>query len=834
MRGFFQHMAYKYDNETVSTMKEYCNTTKKLVHKKQRLRFLLSCRFYGIIPTHTKNTTSRINKFNCEGIREKLGKIEGIFHEKILNLEISQANVDIKVLKRELYHLKSGIKNFISATDFSSFMTNQAEREKYITVNTKQKHIEKLNTLKKKRFRELGLVLNEHWFENKTEIEIPWEYRWLLSLGKKFALPVNRKNFSPLEVIADIEQCIQNISENDQYSKEKEDARATLANKIALFNRKLKNTQKEKFILAIYNNTFRFLKRHRNIIITQSDKGNKTVVMYKKEYEEKMENLLQEKTTYRVIRSDPTNKLTKINNNIVTDLYKKELIDYTQKRILTCSAATAPRIYGLPKIHKEGIPLRPIVSSFQVPCFKLSQYLGQILRNIVSKQYNIKNSIELKNQLKSVKLEPNNILASLDVVSLFTNIPIHTAINNIMKKWNTISTYTTIPKSKFLDILKFCLHENNYFAYNNKFYNQIFGMPMGNPLSPTIADIVLDNLLDVVLADLRNKNIHIKFITKYVDDIFLVINIDDKTKILDAFNGYHHKINFTIELEKERKISYLDTTLHRQDDKISFDWYTKNIASGRIINYNSNQPKSQIINTAKNLINKVSEICDVQYNNNNMEKLTKILKDNSFPKHIINNLTKLHKFPQNNRNGNPNMNNKKYFSTKYIPGLTDSNNIKFTINKNNTILAYKPNKTLNTIFTNTKTPIEKLQQNNVVYQIPCKGDAHNNCDLVYIGTTKRCLGVRINEHMMDISKNKESTALSKHIMQTKHTPDFQNVTILNKESNAKKRYTTESLRIQQKINKTMNKKEDTDNLSAIYRFIIKNSADKEVTSGSSQ
>ena len=49
-------------------------------------------------------------------------------------------------------------------------------------------------------------------------------------------------------------------------------------------------------------------------------------------------------------------------------------------------------------------------------------------------------------------------------------------------------------------------------------------MPMGNPLSPTIADIVLDTLQDNVTSELKEQNIEIQLITKYVDDIFAIIN----------------------------------------------------------------------------------------------------------------------------------------------------------------------------------------------------------------------------------------------------------------------------------------------------------------------
>lgn len=826
MKNYFDHIALKYDNETRRTLKEYCNESKRLTQQEGRLKFILTCRSYGITPNHTKNTTTKVTQlFQCTKLKQKLRKIEYNFHKKILNLEISQTNNNIKITRRKLFHLKTGIENMMTEEDFKQFFSKQTNRIKHIRKNMEKRQNDKIDTLKENEFKLHGLIFNSNWFENKTNLNIPFECKWMLSLGRKFAIPVNRQNFSPLHVIADVEQCIQMIDDNVDNGKDI--ARTKLANQITTFKRKITNTPKEKFILRIYEKTKQFFRTNDDVIIIQADKGNKTVALYKDEYNRKMEQLLEDKNTYRTVRVDPTNKLQRENNNIINDLYKNEYIDMWQKRQLICSAATAPRIYGLPKTHKPGNPLRPIVSSIQVPCYHLSKYVGKILQNIVSKDYNIKNSAQLKDQLGNTELNNNEIIVSFDVISLFTNIPIHTAIKIIMNKWNIISKHTTIPRNKFFQILQFCLCDNNYFIYSNKIYNQVFGMPMGNPLSPTIADIILDNLLDESITNLKNKNINIKYIVKYVDDVLAIVNFDDKDDILQTLNDFHPKIQFTMETESQNEIAYLDSKLIRTNNKLTFDWYTKESASGRIMNFNSTQPKNQIINTAKNFIFRVLNISDKIYHKNNIKKITKILMENSFPNKIINSLVndtykKLEK--QNLTSHKIDDNNDKIFlSVKYIPGLTDNKNIKSAVTVTEQIaFAYKPNTTLNTIFTNTKAPINKQQRSNVVYEIPCGGDNENSCSLVYVGTTKRTLETRMGEHKNDINKKKETSAYSQHILQTGHNANFEDVKILDTERMERKRYTIESLRIQQKINRTMNHKEDINNINTSYRVAILN------------
>lgn len=264
--------------------------------------------------------------------------------------------------------------------------------------------------------------------------------------------------------------------------------------------------------------------------------------------------------------------------------------------------------------------------------------------------------------------------------------------------------------------------------------------------------------------------------------------------------------------------------LLRDKNKIIYNWYTKDVASGRIMNFHSTQPLKQKINTATNLINKAIDISDEKFRDDNIRKFRKILKNNDYPNYIINDLI--------DKKLNPHMNTrspqipeqpgnaKQYFSIPYIPHLTSSRNLRTTITQESAIFAHKPNKTLSDIFSITKDRIGKEQQHNVVYEVTCKGNDDEQCKQVYIGTTKRALGVRLGEHEADIRNGRTNTALSQHILEYGHNADFVNAKILDKERRTNTRYTIESLRIQQKLTKTMNNKEDKDNTNSVYTVII--------------
>lgn len=109
----------------------------------------------------------------------------------------------------------------------------------------------------------------------------------------------------------------------------------------------------------------------------------------------------------------------------------------------------------------------------------------------------------------------------------------------------------------------------------------------------------------------------------------------------------------------------------------------------------------------------------------------------------------------------------------------------------------------------TKTPKDK--KNHVVYEIPCK-----DCNKVYIGQTSQYLKNRLNSHTYD-KKNK--TALTNHMMETKHNFNYEQTEILKTETNNKKRELLEMIYIQ-KNNNTVNSKTDTNNLNKIYYNLI--------------
>jgi len=197
---------------------------------------------------------------------------------------------------------------------------------------------------------------------------------------------------------------------------------------IPIINRIFHNNSKQnphnKFLSSILSFTKTFTKEHPEIFFTKADKGNTTVILNKKDYLNKMTDMLSDSHTYEIIHQDPTNNLTQKLRQLLTRWKNNGYIDISTYRKLLTTDGSLPRAYGLPKIHKQGYPLRIIVSSIGSPLYALSNFLHNTIKNSISTPNSfIKNSYHLVSKLSGITLDAQLQFAFLDVVFLFTNVP---------------------------------------------------------------------------------------------------------------------------------------------------------------------------------------------------------------------------------------------------------------------------------------------------------------------------------------------------------------------------------------------------------------------------
>ena len=136
-------------------------------------------------------------------------------------------------------------------------------------------------------------------------------------------------------------------------------------------------------------------------------------------------------------------------------------------------------------------------------------------------------------------------MASLDVESLFTNIPLKETINNCVNDLHNKNLYNgKLNKKELFQLLETATSESS-FIFDFLLYKQIDGVAMGSPLGPTLANAFLCHYEKEWLENCPSffKPVVYK---RYVDDICVLFTSKDHLQFfLDYMNKQHKCIRFT-------------------------------------------------------------------------------------------------------------------------------------------------------------------------------------------------------------------------------------------------------------------------------------------------
>ena len=174
-----------------------------------------------------------------------------------------------------------------------------------------------------------------------------------------------------------------------------------------------------------------------------------------------MKEMLNDEVTYEKLKKDPTKKYKAELIRMVNSLEKEGKITKDQYWYLYPTLEKVPRMYGSPNIHKEGVPLRPIVDYTQTIAYRVSRELANILHPLVGKtEHHTENSQELVKEMTKLTVEEGESFVSYDVVSLFTKTPIKEAFEIIRKRLEndkTLKKRTNVNVDDIMELLIFVL-----------------------------------------------------------------------------------------------------------------------------------------------------------------------------------------------------------------------------------------------------------------------------------------------------------------------------------------------------------------------------------------
>jgi len=435
----------------------------------------------------------------------------------------------------------------------------------------------------------------------------------LLGLGLKYCLASSslqqKTNTTALKVAYSIRTRhylqTNSVSQDAEYIKQlyKKNKRwdpppASLAieDSITLFEKTLKTEQNnllKKFSHTNLSNltpsqiaTLKLLQSNKNITIKPTDKNLGPAVMDTENYVHQVlkEHLLT-KDYIQLTPQEANNKMKDLTDSL-KDLIRSHQNNLSRAEFLYFQRSfqqqfKLPVFYGLPKVHKNPVTLRPVVSTTNSLLAVFSVWLDYKMKELLPFiQSYIKNSSAVINDLKQLEIPDNALLFTADAISMYTNIDTKTGISAIrdLLDNNHMTIPTTFPTDLFLQILT-AVMENNIFSFANTYWLQLAGTAMGTPAACNYATITFGNHENKEI--LPNFKRQLLYYRRYIDDVF-GIWIPSTSPINDdaIWDGFKKKLNSWGSLKwkiepPSYQVHFLDLNITLSRSKISTSTYQK-------------------------------------------------------------------------------------------------------------------------------------------------------------------------------------------------------------------------------------------------------------------
>jgi len=342
------------------------------------------------------------------------------------------------------------------------------------------------------------------------------------------------------------------------------------------------------------------LKHNKNIIIKKGDKSSGIVIMDREEYENKINAMLNDQQVYTKTNIDDTTNVKDAADRLLTHLYNKIKLNKKQVENLTHFNAKCPTFYGIPKTHKAGNPLRPIVSQINGPTSSISKYVSELLA-IAEKEipFILQDTTAFLQIIDKLNVNNNTKLVTMDVTSLYTNIPhqegaewVTEFYHETLNKWpKSERLIEPISSSELKELILFILN-NCTFEFNGEYYRQNYGTTMGASFSVRFANIYMHKFFEKFFNKYKDEKP--VFIARLIDDVFFTWDQSEEglNRLIYNLNNEHATIQFEPTIS-DKEVNFLDTIVCKihDDDKLHTKLYRKPTYRVQYLHYKSNHPQ---------------------------------------------------------------------------------------------------------------------------------------------------------------------------------------------------------------------------------------------------
>ena len=349
--------------------------------------------------------------------------------------------------------------------------------------------------------------------------------------------------------------------------------------------------------------------------------------------------------------------------------------------------------YGMPKIHKEGVPLRPIVATCGSPNAVMAKWLANTLSPFLGKFSNshLYHTQDFITRIRNLGYTPGR-LVSFDVTALFTSIPLDDVLNFLETKHSEGQLPLPIPVNLFIRLVRLCA-KSSIFLFDDKVYQQAYGVSMGSPLSPILANLYMEYFESTLLPQIP-EHLRPSVWLRYVDDVFSIYPHSEESfqEFLRQLNGLAPTIRFTTEIEQNGVLPYLDVNVHKDNGRFRFSIYRKPTHSESYIHYFSCHPITVKRSVTMGLFLRAFRYCDPEFLDQEIDHLFRSFSRLGYPQQFLK--KSLIKAKGTYYHGPKGGNNNTHIANIKLPFLPPLSHLQKTLRDRSINLVFKQTNTL--------------------------------------------------------------------------------------------------------------------------------------------
>ena len=400
--------------------------------------------------------------------------VHSCFPLRLLKQEINSAEKGRKVFKEKLEIDRSNLRENVKPELMPSVVSCIKREMRNHSAMVQNRLIGKLDKMSEKQDRPLrnGSHSNVVIMDGR---ELPKFVLDIISLGPKH--PV-RDKFNEVHLLADVDKFVRELREKNTEGEKL----CEIEESAKWYAENVRERPLDRGVKKVYDHL-----KANDLLAVRFDKGCGFCVMKKSTYREKLDEVLNSDQFQKIhgTKDELVIKKEKQINNSLQQLIKPEKIsDKIYQRLRSTSSQPA-RPYGLAKVHKKDTPPRTVLSIPGSSYENLNRFLTPFFQKLPGANIET-NTQDATKALESLTLEYDEQIVSLDVKSLYTNVPVGEAIEIALRELYSSNLAPDIPRSAIKCLLKLAV-TNVHFKCNGIWYVQSDGLAMGASLAVILA-----------------------------------------------------------------------------------------------------------------------------------------------------------------------------------------------------------------------------------------------------------------------------------------------------------------------------------------------------------